>query len=219
MRNENLFIPYLAIIILTIFGVTQCQRADNNENNAQNTADFLNDSIRYYKNKYGQEIAEKSVLIGYKNTLEILLSKQVDSTGQLKKLVSELKNVKTGGNITQITKIDTVKIPYEVPVPFEFERNFSLTEKHYSISGTSTHQGISLNDIKIPNTISFVVEKNKIKVVNSNPYIKTTGVDTYIYSHKQKRFGISAYVGYGLSADFTATPQVGIGLSYQLISF
>lgn len=228
MKNQNYFIPYLLIAILAFTALNQCQRAINAEKQAHSVTNYLNDSIRYYKNKYGQEIALKSVLQGDKNALEILLSKQIDSTGQLKKLVSELKNVKTAGNIVQITKIDTVKIPYEVPVPFEFERNFNAKTDFYTINGKSSNTGVKINQIEIPNTLSFVIGEKKtgifkkelrIEVVNSNPYIKTTGLDSYIYTQKQKRFGISVYAGYGLNANFTATPQVGIGLSYQLLSF
>src|SRR5690606_24173390 len=136
--------------------------------------------------------------------------------------------VLSAGNITTVTVIDTIEIPYEKPVEFEFTRDFNAKTDFYTINGQSSNTGVKINQIEIPNTLSFVIGEKKmglfksvlqIEAVNSNPYIKTTGLDSYIYTQKQKRFGLSIYAGYGLNANFTATPQVGIGLSYQLLSF
>lgn len=228
MKNQNYFIPYLLIAILAFTTLSQCQRAINAEKQAHSVTNYLNDSIRYYKNKYGQEIALKSVLQGDKNALQILLSKQIDSTQQLKGLVSKYKKVLSSGNITTVTVIDTIEIPYEKPVEFEFTRDFNAKTGFYTINGKSSNTGVKINQIEIPNTLSFVIGEKKtgffkkelrIEAVNSNPYIKTTGLDSYIYTQKQKRLGISVYAGYGLNANFVATPQVGIGVSYQIIRF
>jgi hypothetical protein len=226
MKNQNYFIPYLLIAILAFTTFNQCQRANNAEKQTHSVANFLTDSIRYYKNKHGQEIALKSVLQGDKNNLEILLSKQIDSTQQLKGLVEKYKKVLSAGNITTVTVIDTIEIPFEKPVEFEFTRDFNAKTDFYSINGISSNTGVKINQIEIPNTLSFVIGEKKIglfksdlriEAVNSNPYIKTTGLDSYIYTQKQKRLGVSLYAGYGINSNLQITPQVGVGVSYSLL--
>ncbi len=116
--------PYILIVILLMVLLRQCGDVDRERKRAENTAKFLNDSMTYIIDKKGREIASKTAL---SNNLDLLLSKQIDSTGQLKNLVSYYKNVIATGNITTVTKIDTIEIGYEVPVPCEFNREWSAT--------------------------------------------------------------------------------------------
>src|SRR5690606_20510980 len=100
-------IPYiLAVVFLALF-LNTCREKKELQKEALNTIDFLNDTIRYYSNELGQVIASKTALQGEKGALEVLLSKQIDSTGQLKRLVSKFRNVDAAGNVTTITKIDS----------------------------------------------------------------------------------------------------------------
>ncbi len=220
-------IPYiLAVGFLALF-LNTCREKKELQREASNNVDFLNDSIRYYKNSLGQEIAVKTALNGEKNALEVLLSKQIDSTGQLKRLVSKFRNVDAAGNITTITKIDTIKIGFEVPIPCEFHREWEKASEFYSISGESDQNGITINSLSVPNTLSFAIGKRKkgwfnseyvIEAVNSNPNITTIGLDSYSLKVPQKRFGISLFAGYGMSSD-GLSPLIGIGVGYNLIEF
>ena len=157
----------------------------------------------------------------------MLLDKQIDRTGQLKRLVRSFRNVDTAGNVTTVTKIDTIPIPYEVEVPCKFTREFGIFERYYTIEGTSNKKGISLNEISIPNTLSFAIGDKKtgffkseyrIEVVNSNPYITTTGLDAYTLQVPKKRFGFAVFAGYGIT-ESGLSPMVGVGFSYQLLRF
>ena len=112
-------------------------------------------------------------------------------------------------------------------MPCEFTREFGVFEKYYSIEGTSNEKGISLNEIKIPNTLSFAIGDKKtgffkseyrIEAVNSNPYITTTGIDAYTLQVPKKRFGVAVFAGYGIT-ESGLSPMVGVGLSYQLLRF
>ena len=224
----NKYWPYIVIVILIFLLFRQCNKTAELDKNRESVHNFVNDTIFYYQNELGQEIAEKAALRGDKNTLEILLSKQIDSTQQLSKLVEKFRNVDAAGNITTITKIDTIRIPYEVPIDQEFSRNWSKNDKYYSIAGASTEKGTYVNSLAIPNTLSFAIGKKKtgffkseyrIEAVNSNPHVKTIGLDSYVLKVPKKRLGLSLYVGYGISDNFTFKPSAGLALTYTLFRF
>lgn len=220
-------IPYLFAILFLILFINQCNETRSIIQENENTSEFLNDTISYYTNEVGQVVASRTALQGEKNALETLLSKQIDSTGQLKRLVKKFRKVDAAGNITQSTLIDTIAIPFEVPVPCKFHRDWEKNTEYYSIKGTSDQNGISLNEIKIPNTLSFAIGKKKkgwfsseyvIEAVNSNPLVNTLGLDSYSIKVPKKRFGVSLFAGYGISSD-GLSPIVGIGLGYNLLEF
>src|SRR5690606_33749489 len=216
----------LAVVFFALF-LNTCREKKELQNEASNTTDFLNDTIRYYKNELGQEIASKTALQGEKGALEVLLGKQIDSTGQLKRIVRNFRTVDAAGNIITNTRIDTIKIGYEIPVPCEFHREWEKKDHWYEISGTSDQNGITINSLTVPNTLSFAIGKRKkgwfnseyvIEAVNSNPNIKVKGLDSYTVKVPKKRFGVSLFAGYGLS-ESGLSPLIGIGVGYNLIEF
>lgn len=227
--GDNLkIILAITCVVLAFLLFRQCSETKQANREAQSVQNFLNDTIEYYKDETGALVAQKSVLRGDEQTLEILLSKKIDSLGQLKRLVEKFKGVESAGNIVQVVRIDTVKIPYEVEVPFEFSRNWSKHDKSYFVKGTSTNTGITIDSLSIPNTLSFAIggkstgfwkSEYRIEAVNSNPFIKTTGLDAYSFSQRKKRFGLSIYAGVGISENFTFAPQIGVGFSFDLIRF
>ena len=216
MKNA---IPYILAVIFLLLFLRQCERTRDAESQADNSVEWLRDSVRHYKNELGQEIAVKTALQGDKESLELLLS---NTENELRELAKKFKDVQAAGQIKTITKIDTIHIGYEIPVPFEFSREWAKKDPFYNISGTSTQDGITINSLEIPNTLSFVIGKKKgeylIEAVNSNPNIKTTGLDSYTLKVPKKRLGLSVFAGYGLGKS-GLTPLVGVGVGYNIISF
>ena len=189
--------------------------------------EFLNDTISYYKNELGQEIAQKAALQGDKKTLELLLSKQVDSTQQLKRLANNFRKVHGAGNVVSVTRLDSIFIPYS-GLETDPEHDFRLQHRYYEISGRDQVDGIRIDHLKIPNTLSLVVGKKKtgffssefrVEAVNSNPYVRTIGLDHYVLKIPRKRFGLSLYAGYGLSSNFSLEPSMGVAVTWNLIRF
>ena len=211
--------PYILALIFLILFLRQCDRTREVRNESHNTLEYLRDSVRYYENELGQEIAVKTALQGDKKSLELLLS---NTENELKELAKKYKDVQAAGQIKTITKIDTIHIGYEIPVPFEFSREWAKKDPFYNISGTSTQDGITINSLEIPNTLSFIIGKKKgeylIEAVNSNPNIKTTGLDSYMLKVPKKRLGLSVFAGYGIGSS-GLTPLVGVGVGYNLFEF
>lgn len=212
-------IPYILAVIFLLLFLRQCERTADLQYKRDNAMEYLKDSVTYYQNRLGQEIAVKTALQGDKKSLGLLLS---NTENELKELAKKYKDVQAAGQIRTITKIDTIHIGYEIPVPFEFKRDWQKKDPFYNISGTSTQDGITINSLEIPNTLSFVIGKKKgeylIEAVNSNPHIKTTGLDSYTLKVPKKRLGLSVFVGYGIGSK-GLTPVAGVGIGYNLFEF
>ena len=82
-------------------------------------------------------------------------------------MVEKYKKVLSAGNITTVTVVDTIEIPYEKPVEFEFTRDFNTKTDFYSINGISSNTGVKINQIEIPNTLSFVIGEKKTGLFKS----------------------------------------------------
>lgn len=214
-------IPYILVVILAILLFRQCERTREAESRSNTTINYLTDSISYYKNKYGQEVAIRSAIYGEKRELELLLQ---NTSEQLADLAKRYRKLQAAGEVGQEVRIDTVRVEYEVPVPCDFFWNWTKSvQNQYTISGTADQHGITIDSLLIPNTLSFVVGKEKGKftfsAINSNPLIKTTSLDAYTLDIPQRRFGISVFTGYGLSSNFQLMPILGVGVTYDLFQF
>lgn len=187
MRNHLLYIGIILLLVFLLFDGCNKRVVENKSDDS--VSDYLNDTISYKTNKEGLDVATRIAINGNDLALLILLSKQIDTTQQLQRLVKGFKKVDAAGNITQQFDIDSTFVPY--------------------------------------NTLSFAIGKTKglfnseyrIEVVNSNPKIKTIGLDSYTFKAPKKRIGIGLQVGYGIGSDFTIQPYVGIGISYNFIRF
>lgn len=217
---------HIVVIALAFMWFRSCENADFKQSEIDNFNAFISDTISYYTNKNGQEVATRNALQGAKNSLEMMLAASQDSTQQLKSLVSHYKRVSAAVTTQSTTVIEDIEIPYTIEGS-SFSIPFSVSKEFYSLSGKSTNTGLFLDNITIPNRQSIVIGSRKsgffkteykIEVVNSNPFIKTTQVEGYSFSQAKKRLGLGVFVGYGLSsAGFT--PQIGVGLTYNLIQF
>lgn len=223
--KKYFFLTLVTGVVLSFLLFRQCSQIENIKTSRESVQNYLTDTLEHYRNKEGQMVAEKTALLGEKDNLTILLNQ---TSTQLKKLTEKFNKVSAAGEIITVTEIDTIKVPFEVPVPFEFSRDWSKVDEFYSIYGRSTNFGITIDSLSIPNTLSFVVGEKKtgfwkseyrIEAVNSNKYILTTGLDAYSFSQPKKRFGLSVYAGYGLGQNFTLTPQIGLGVTFDLIRF
>ncbi|NRA77262.1 MAG: hypothetical protein HRU18_03555 [Pseudoalteromonas sp.] len=187
------------------------------------TINYLNDSLRLYENKLGEEVATNNTLAGDNEQLEILLKKTNKEFDELNK---KYKKVKSAVQIRTITRIDSFFVPFPDTINFTFERPFIKDSDHYRIKGMVSNKGISFNDISIPMTLSYLIGERKnglfkprtisIDAKTDNPFVNIQGLDSYIYKPEVKRWSVGIYVGY----DFINSDLgIGFGLQYSLFRF
>lgn len=186
----------------------------------QSNLEVLNDSISTYKNDLGHLVAEKKAFEGSRKQLLELIKTQGE---QLQEALKKTKPTTATKIVTQ-TRIDTVRVPYEVPVDVEFNLPFSSSTAHYSINGIADNYGVNIYNLTIPNEQSVVVGKKKIgflkweyraEVTNSNPLISVTELNSFTFKDPKKRFSVGAFAGVNINGKST----VGVGAMYSLFSF
>ena len=215
---------HLVVLVLLFLIFRNCEEKKQLEKEVANFSEVVNSPIRYTINKQGQKVASKKSLEGSKASLELLLDHLRDSTEQLKEMVSYYKQVAAAAQIESRTEITSVEIPYEIP-DTDFDIPFHKQNPFYSIKGRSTNFGLFLDTLAIPNRQTIVIGDRKegffkrefrMDVINSNPYIQTTDMNSFVLKQKKRRLGIGVFAGYGASKE-GLSPVVGIGISYNLL--
>lgn len=227
MKTERIiYIATIAVISFLFF--KKCKSDKQKIGNLKYNQKVSEDSIKYFKNSLGQEVAEKRSYIGTNSELKELINSKEQKNSQLRDALKRSKRLLALAKIKTVTKIDTIEIPYKVPVEFEFERFFKKDTDFYCINGIASNLGVKIDEFEIYNEQIISFDRKRIgmfktqyvsKVFNSNPYIKVTGLDSYQFIEKQKRFGVSLFGGYVLTSNLALTPAIGIGVTYDLIRF
>jgi len=216
---------FVLILIISILSYLLYKK-HHETNSFVDKISYLESDLKTYKDKYGNEVSTRQSLAGDKSELKLLLSKQIDSTKQFKELAKRYKRIKGAGTVTTKFIIDTVYIPFERPVSYDFIRTFNVDNPYYSINGNVNQLGVNIKNITIPNKFTFVMGERKngffkpntyaIDVKNSNPFIQNTSVDSYIFTPEKKMWSFGPYIGFDV---FNANISAGISLQYSLIQF
>lgn len=192
MRN---FIQCLLIIILSISFIHQCESKKKMKKTSKHNESVLLDSVQYYKNSLGQEVAEKKSFQGTAQELEQILDAKRKENAQLNEAMKHWKSIANATQIKTVTEIKEVAIPFEVPIPCEFSRTFVKHDKWFSIGGEVTQAQIFIENILIPNDQTIVAGRKKLgwlktevraEVINSNPNIKTYTIDNFTFVDKKQ---------------------------------
>lgn len=167
-----------------------------------------------------------------------------ENSKRIQELVDSLDYVKKIKSIIRVvtdTKIDTLEIPFEVPVEKEIDGSiyiktpqpFLKIDKWYTISGTVRNTGVFFDSLSYRNEFlittgtedhgSFI--KNLLKtnrptvtLRDNNPYSTTKTLHQTVINSPKKRFHFGPQAGAYL-IDGKIKYSVGFGATYSLISF
>jgi len=213
------------IIILGILFIHQYEdKKALSETSKKNQLTLL-DSVNYYKNALGQEVAEKRSFQGTVDELETIIEQKKAESKQLAEALKKWKFIANATEIKTVTEIKEVAIPFEVPIPCEFSRTFVKHDPFYSIGGEVNQNQIFIDNIFVPDTQTIVAGSNKLgwykteiraEITHSNPNIKTLTIDNFTFVEQKKRFGIGASFGFGV---YHNGFFVGPSFNYNLIEF
>ena len=182
MKNKPLYIIIGVLVIGLFISMNKCSK---NAKENDSTTKALTDKVKYFKNKLGTETASKIVFETSNRNLKRIILKKDDS---LRKLTDEFAKVKSIVIIETEIRIDSIPVPFEVPIPCDFEKHGSYLTSHFKFDWNINQNGFGLNDIRIPNETTVITGfKRKwflgrqtliTDATNTNPLIITTNVKT-----------------------------------------
>ena len=170
----------VALAVLLLLSLRECGRrgalADAN-------LDALTDTVRHYKNRLGTLTASKATLqLDRKQMQDYIIKKDAE----LAALAKEFANVKSVVKVRTELRIDSIPVPYEVAVPFEFERAGKVKDKWYSFGYRSDPKGIAIDSLRIPAALTVITgtkrkwflgkETVTTDITSDNPHINVTEI-------------------------------------------
>lgn len=179
---------------------------------ATNNIEALRSDITTFKNKNGQLVSEKKALVLTNDQLKYINDSLQSDIGKLKKLKAKIV-------IKTITKLDTLKIPVNIVPGSNCDScyfTFNKSTKYYDISGFYRMKTLHLNNPSFENNITIGLGNTRhklfgpselvVRASNSNPYSKTTELNSYTIKYKKRWYekpwiyiGIGAVGGYFLA--------------------
>lgn len=184
------------------------------------------DTVVYYKAKNGRLIASnKSITVSY----VALMSTNQDLDKRIKNL--KLKKPTSITFVTSEGRIDSILIPFRDTLPCdEFRIPIKIDSIYYGIYGAVTNKYLRLDSIIIPNKQEIIVGIKKnglfkrneevVTITNSNPHVKTKGIQNYTIKQNRKRLTFGPSITYGLSIpDLKPQLVAGISFQYKLFGF
>lgn len=210
----------VAFFVLATLSVNKCTYYKN-VNNKNIIA--LTDSVKYYKGKYGNEVAKKTMIeADYKNLQNIndSLYKMIQSM-RIKNpdiVVGGLASIDNG-------KHDTIYVPTVTEIASKnIYRKFDFSDKYRELTGNINYSndtlGLHIEKDRIQFVYALAVKDNVVYMTSDNPYVKFNSITglTIPKQKKEKKFGIGPNIFSGYS-NKGFVYGIGIGLQYNFINF
>ena len=211
-------LPYIVVLMLFIVCVRQCSNNADVKEQMQHNIEALTDSVKHYRTISGDIATEKAILIG-----DIDLLKHTNDS--LYHKVKEL-GIKKPDQVVYITneiireKRDTA---WKVRTP-EMSKTFDFSDKWRDLVGNVTLKdsilGLSINKDIVRMDYTMGIKDGRVYISSSNPYVKFNEIQGItIPKTKQKYWHIGPTIGTGIGTDGVIRPNIGLSLTYSIISF
>ena len=222
-NHKRILIEAFSVIAFFMFITTAVNRCSYYKNVNDKNIIALTESVKYYKGKYGNEVAKKTIIeTDYKNLQNIndSLYRMIQSM-QVKKpdiVIGGLASVDNGKHDTiytpTVTEIDSKNIYRR----FDFSNQYR--ELAGNVSYTNDTLGLHIEKDRIQFKYALAIKDNVVYMTSDNPYVKFNSITglTIPKQKKEKKFGIgpSIFGGYGNKGFVYG---IGIGLQYNFINF
>ena len=243
IKTRTIAIGVILSLFLTFFGgwyygySKEKKRSETAQNSLRNEIERLTVEINdteYHLTRTEQELITERQLrkqdVIDKETLKALNIKQTNEITKLKlRIDTLLKDVEHNGEIivVQNARMDSLGIVQPtvaqkaIKLPFRFE----MSDTWLKLKGDFDENGKLGVALKMDVSVDLITGINKktkaptASLMTDNPYIKTINIRSYkTDTPKPRRYGIGAVVGWGVTNE-GFSPFVGVGLSYNLLTF
>ena len=222
-NHKRILIEVFSAVAFFVFITLSINKCTYYKNVNDKNIIALTDSVKYYKGKYGNEVAKKTMIeTDCKNLQNIndSLYRMIQSM-QVKK-----PDIVIGGS-TSIDngKHDTIYIPTTTEITSKnIYRKFDFSNQYRELTGnvnyTNDTLGLHIEKDRIQFKYALAVKDNAVYMTSDNPYVKFNSITglTIPKQKKEKKFGIGPSVFSGYS-NKGFVYGLGIGFQYNLISF
>ena len=222
-NHKRIFIEVFSVVAFFVFITLSINKCTYYKNVNDKNIIALTDSVNYYKGKYGNEVAKKTMIETDCKNLQIIndsLYRMIQSM-QVKK-----PDIVIGGS-TSIDngKHDTVWVPTVTEITSKnIYRKFDFSNQYRELTGnvsyTNDTLGLYIEKDIMQFKYALAVKDNVVYMTSDNPYVKFNSITglTIPKQKKEKKFGIGPSV-FGGYSNKGFVYGIGIGLQYNLISF
>lgn len=222
-NHKRILIEVFSVVAFFVFITLSINKCSYYKNVNDKNIIALTDSVNYYKGKYGNEVAKKTMIETDCKNLQIIndsLYRMIQSM-QVKK-----PDIVIGGS-TSIDngKHDTVYIPTVTEITSKnIYRKFDFSNQYRELTGnvsyTNDTLGLYIEKDRMQFKYALAVKDNVVYMTSDNPYVKFNSITglTIPKQKKEKKFGIGPSV-FGGYSNKGFVYGIGIGLQYNFINF
>ena len=222
-NHKRILIEVFSVVAFFIFITLSINKCTYYKNVNDKNIIALTDSVNYYKGKYGNEVAKKTMIeTDCKNLQNIndSLYRMIQSM-QVKKpdmVIGGSSSINNG-------KHDTVYIPTVTEITSKnIYRKFDFSNKYRELTGnvsyTNDTLGLYIEKDIMQFKYALAIKDNVVYMTSDNPYVKFNSITglTIPKQKKEKKFGIgpSLFGGYSNKGFVYG---IGIGLQYNFMNF
>ena len=222
-NHKRILIEVFSVVAFFVFITWSINKCTYYKNVNDKNIIALTDSVNYYKGKYGNEVAKKTMIETDCKNLQIIndsLYRMIQSM-QVKK-----PDIVIGGSSSiDNGKHDTVWVPTVTEITSKnIYRKFDFSNQYRELTGnvsyTNDTLGLHIEKDIMQFKYALAVKDNVVYMTSDNPYVKFNSITglTIPKQKKEKKFGIGPSV-FGGYSNKGFVYGIGIGLQYNLISF
>lgn len=222
-NHKRILIEVFSVVAFFVFITLSINKCNYYKNINNKNIIALTDSVKYYKGKYGNEVAKKTMIeTDCKNLQNIndSLYRMIQSM-QVKKpdmVIGGSSSIDNG-------KHDTVWVPTVTEITSKnIYRKFDFSNQYRELTGnvsyTNDTLGLHIEKDIMQFKYALAVKDNVVYMTSDNPYVKFNSITglTIPKQKKEKKFGIGPSV-FGGYSNKGFVYGIGIGLQYNLINF
>ena len=222
-NHKRILIEVFSVVAFFVFITWSINKCTYYKNVNDKNIIALTDSVNYYKGKYGNEVAKKTMIETDCKNLQIIN----DSLYRMIQSMQVKKPDMVIGGSTSIDngKNDTVYIPTVTEIASKnIYRKFDFSNQYRELTGnvsyTNDTLGLYIEKDIMQFKYALAVKDNVVYMTSDNPYVKFNSITglTIPKQKKEKKFGIGPSV-FGGYSNKGFVYGIGIGLQYNFINF
>ena len=222
-NHKRILIEVFSVVAFFVFMTLSINKCTYYKNVNDKNIIALTDSVKYYKGKYGNEVAKKTMIETDCKNLQIIN----DSLYRMIQSMQVKKPDMVIGGSTSIDngKHDTVWVPTVTEITSKnIYRKFDFSNQYRELTGnvsyTNDTLGLYIEKDIMQFKYALAIKDNVVYMTSDNPYVKFNSITglTIPKQKKENKFGIGPSV-FGGYSNKGFVYGIGIGLQYNFINF